>query len=241
MGSRTKIRICGHRESSNSLAELSVYLFGNFTSKVSLRILLVDDHAIVTDGIGALLQNEVAYDIVAVCRNGQEALDTLRILKVDMILMDIDMPVMNGIDATKQIKREFSDIKIIILTMHDEKAMIQMLLDSGADGYLIKNSSKNELIDAIENVRAGRQHISEEAHTVLLSRDGAKSERLSGLTEREVEVLKLIAEGMSNKEVGDQLFISHRTVDTHRTNLMQKLDCHNIAGLVRIAIQEGLV
>ncbi|MFY8138335.1 MAG: response regulator [Flavobacteriales bacterium] len=208
---------------------------------MSLRILLVDDHAIVTDGIAALLQSESSYDVVAVCRNGHEALDTLRILKVDLILMDIDMPVMNGIEATKQIKREFSEIKVIILTMHDEKAMIQMLLDNGADGYLIKNSSKNELIDAIENVRAGRQHISEEAHTVLLSRDGAKSERLSGLTEREVEVLKLIAEGMSNKEVGDRLFISHRTVDTHRTNLMQKLDCHNIAGLVRIAIQEGLV
>jgi two-component system response regulator NreC len=120
--------------------------------------------------------------------------------------------------------------------------MIQVLLEAGADGYLLKTSNKSELVDAIHRVAGGEQHLSESVQRVLIREDAQpKNEQLALLTEREIEILRLIAEGLSNKEIGDRLFISHRTVDTHRTNLMQKLDVHNIAGLVRLAIESGLV
>lgn len=211
--------------------------------KVALNVLLVDDHAIVTDGLLALLNDQPDLNIKGVARNGREAIDMVNVLKIDIVLMDIDMPEMNGIDATKILKKDFPDLKIVILTMHDEKAMIRMLLDIGADGYLLKNSSKDEVLKAFENVQNGVQHISEEVNTVLLTTEKAaeRDGKLGELTEREIEILKYIAEGLSNKEIGDKLFISHRTVDTHRTNLMQKLGVHNIAGLVRTAIQAGLV
>lgn len=211
--------------------------------KVALNVLLVDDHAIVTDGLLALLNDQPDLNIKGVARNGREAIDMVSVLKIDIVLMDIDMPEMNGIEATKVLKKDFPDLKIVILTMHDEKAMIRMLLDIGADGYLLKNSSKDEVLKAFANVHNGIQHISEEVNTVLLTTEKAaeRDGKLSELTEREIEILKFIAEGLSNKEIGDKLFISHRTVDTHRTNLMQKLGVHNIAGLVRTAIQGGLV
>lgn len=207
-----------------------------------INLLLVDDHQIVIDGLRALLAGDGRFTIKGSAKNGKEALEVLRLLKVDVVLLDVDMPEMNGIETTRAIRKEFDNIKIVILTMHEEKAMIKMLLDTGADGYLLKNSDKAELIRAIDDVMAGRQHLSPEATSVLLSPDrNQRSGKLAELTEREVEILKLVAEGLSNKEIGDRLFISHRTVDTHRTNLMTKLEVHNVAGLVRFAIQNGLI
>ncbi len=209
---------------------------------MSVNILLVDDHAIVTDGLKALLAGESGYVIKGEAANGQEAMEMLRILKVDVILMDIDMPVLNGIDASRLIKKEMPDKKIIILTMHDEKAMIRMLMDIGVDGYLLKNSPKKELLFAIDNVMSGNFFLSEEANSVMLSAESPqqKNENLASLTDREIEIITCIAEGLSNKEIGDKLFISHRTVDTHRTNLMSKLNLHNVAGIVKFAIVNGL-
>jgi len=210
---------------------------------VSLNILLVDDHALVTDGIRALLQGENRFTIKGEANNGQMALEMLNILKIDLVLMDIDMPIMNGIDAIKQIKKDFPMVKVVVLTMHDEKAMITKLLNLGADGYLLKNSSKQELIHCILGVANDERYISSEATAILLRVDESKSNAgpLSQLTEREIEIVKLIAEGHSNKEIGDKLFISHRTVDTHRTNLMGKLGVHNVAGIVKFAIVNGLL
>lgn len=208
---------------------------------MSCNILLVDDHAIVTDGLRSLLSEHDAYFIKGEARNGKEALEFLSILKVDLVLMDIDMPEMDGIEATKAIKKAYPDIRVIILTMHDERSMIKRLLEEGADGYLLKNSTREDLLHAMDEVMAGKQHLSAEVNTVLMSKESDQKGGLAGLTEREIEIVRLIAEGLSNKEIGDKLFISHRTVDTHRTNLMQKLGVHNIAGLVRLAIREGLV
>jgi DNA-binding NarL/FixJ family response regulator len=209
---------------------------------VSTQILLVDDHSIVTDGIKALLQGEADLSIKGEAHNGQMALEMLRILKVDLVLMDIDMPVMSGTEAIRLIKREFPDIKVIMLTMHDEKAVIHKLIELGADGYLLKNSSKEELLVCIRGVLRNERYISSEATAILLSVDEKKDTGpLSQLTEREIEIVKLIADGLSNKEIGDRLFISHRTVDTHRTNLMSKLDVHNVAGIVKFAIVNGLL
>jgi DNA-binding NarL/FixJ family response regulator len=208
----------------------------------TINILLADDHQIVTDGLRLLLSDEPTVHIKGIASDGAMALEMARVLKVDVILMDVDMPVLNGIEATRAIKKELPHIRIIILTMHDEKGMIQVLLEAGADGYLLKTSNKSELVDAIHRVAGGEQHLSESVQRVLIREDAQpKNEQLALLTEREIEILRLIAEGLSNKEIGDRLFISHRTVDTHRTNLMQKLDVHNIAGLVRLAIESGLV
>jgi DNA-binding NarL/FixJ family response regulator len=205
-----------------------------------INLLLVDDHAIVTDGLKALLEGEEKFTIKGEASNGKDALQMLRMLKVDVVLLDVDMPVMNGIDCAKMILRDFPDVRIIMLTMHDEKEMIRLLLDMGVHGYLLKNSSKDELHHAIEDVINDRNYISEQAGRILLQPD-LKPELPVDLTDREIEIVKLIAEGLSNKEIGEQLFISHRTVDTHRTNLMTKIGVHNVAGIVRFAILHGLV
>lgn len=210
---------------------------------VSTQILLVDDHQIVIDGIRALLATEKNVEIKGEAHNGAEALEMLHLLKVDIALMDLDMPTMGGLEATKLIRAKFPEVKIIVLTMHDEKAMVQSMIDAGADGYLLKNSPKAELLRAISAVSGGESYFPAEVKSILLQADfeHARKGKLADLTDREMEILKCIAEGHSNKEIGERLFISHRTVDTHRTNLMQKLDVHNIAGLVRIAITNGLI
>ncbi len=207
------------------------------------NLLLVDDHTLVTDGLKALLGNDANFEIKGVAQNGKEAIDMLKALKVDIVLMDVDMPEMNGIDAVKFIKKNLPDIKVIMLTMHDEKAVIKQLKDIGADGYLIKNSPKAELINAIKSVAAGDQYFSENVNEVLqrIDEKPSVSAELEGLTEREIEIIALIAQGLSNKEIGEKLFISHRTVDTHRTNLMTKLNLHNVAGIVRFAMQNNLL
>ena len=210
---------------------------------MSTQILLVDDHQIVIDGIRALLATEKNVEIKGEAHNGAEALEMLHLLKVDIALMDLDMPTMGGLEATKLIRAKFPEVKIIVLTMHDEKAMVQSMIDAGADGYLLKNSPKAELLRAISAVSGGESYFPAEVKSILLQADfeHARKGKLADLTDREMEILKCIAEGHSNKEIGERLFISHRTVDTHRTNLMQKLDVHNIAGLVRIAITNGLI
>lgn len=212
-------------------------------SQLEINVAIADDHQIVIDGLKALLDNEPDFAFKAHALNGRAALDLAENLNIDVFLMDIDMPEMDGIEATKVLKREYPDIKVIILTMHDEKSLIRMLMDLGADGYLLKNSDQAELSLAIRNVHEGKKHFSSEVTMSLLQPDEPETqqENLKGLTEREIEILKHIAEGLSNKEIGDKLFISHRTVDTHRTNLMKKLEVHNIAGLIRFAIKNGLV
>lgn len=213
------------------------------------RIILVDDHQLILDGLKSIIENEIDLTIVAEANDGAKALQYCSTLKPDLLLMDIDMPVMNGLEASQQIKKQSPDCKIIILTMHDEAALIKRIMDIGANGYLLKNSDQGELIEAIRQVLSGKNYFSEKVLKQLSSPGVPDSFQLrptdavllAQLTDREVEVLKFIADGMSNKEIGDKIFISHRTVDTHRTNLMKKLDVHNIAGLIRFAIRNGLI
>ena len=208
-----------------------------------INLLLVDDHAIVTDGIKALLDGDENFVIKGEARNGQLALDMLRVLKIDLVLLDIDMPVLNGAQTLEKIKKEFPLVKVVMLSMHDEKAMIHSLLQLGADGYLLKNTSKDELIQSLKRVANSEKFISPEVHAILLQSDPEKTLHplLAQLTEREIEIITLIAQGLNNKEIGERLFISHRTVDTHRTNVMSKLDVHNVAGIVKFAIVNGLL
>ena len=206
-----------------------------------IRLILVDDHQIVLDGLKALLDDLDGFDCVATANTGQKALDLLDIFDVDVVLMDIDMPVMNGMEATKIIKKEHPKVKVISLTQHSERGMVQQLISCGSDGYLLKNIAQDELAKAIRMVNNGKTFFSSEITMSLAGKAVEKS--ASGidieLTEREIEILSLVAEGLSSKQIGEKLFISPRTVDTHRTNLMNKLDIHNIAGLIRFALKNG--
>lgn len=209
---------------------------------MSARLIICDDHQLVIDGLSSLIDGVDGLSVASTANNGKEAIEQVSILKVDLILMDIDMPEMDGIEATKMLKKDHPDVKVLILTMHDEKSIIQMLMDIGADGYILKNASQQELLAGIQTVLNGKHHFSPEVTMALLREEPeAGAELRSLLTEREIEILKLIAEGLSNKEIGEKLFISHRTVDTHRTNLMRKLEVSNIAGLIRFAIKHSLV
>ena len=171
----------------------------------------------------------------------QKALDLLNVFDVDVVLMDLDMPVLNGVEATRRIKKEYPNIKVISLTQHSERAMVQQLLECGSDGYLLKNIAQDDLAASIKKVVGGERVFSDEVSMGLVGK--AVEKNANGveveLTEREIEILALIAEGLSSKQIGEKLFISPRTVDTHRTNLMNKLDIHNVAGLIRFALKNG--
>ena len=208
-----------------------------------LNILLVDDHQIIIDGLLLLINSVEGMKVIGNANNGKEAIELLKVLDADVVLMDIDMPVMNGIDATKAIKDQAGKTKVIILSMHCESGMVKELIEIGADGYLLKNASKEELIQAITKVADGQQYFATDVTLSLLNKEKPQLQLNLEfeLTKREIEVLKLIADGFSNKEIGEQLFISHRTVDTHRTNLMKKLEVNNIAGLISFAIKNGFV
>jgi len=210
-----------------------------------IKVLLTDDHQIILDGLQSLLKNSAEFTVIAEANNGREALRLLEILQPDVVLMDIDMPAMNGIEALKEIRRRFPIVKVIILSMHSETGMIRSLMDLGAQGYLLKSCSQEELFTAIQKVAGGQSFFSLDVTLSLLRpSNGEKATnevRNELLTERELEILKLIVAGFSNKEVGEKLFISHRTVDTHRTNVMKKLKVSNIAGLISFAIKNGIV
>lgn len=213
------------------------------------KILIVDDHQLVLDGLISIIKELNGFEIIGSARDGKEGVRLCKTMEPDLILMDIDMPIMNGLEASRQIKSEMPDKKIIILTMHNEASLIKKVMDIGADGYLLKNADREEFSLALKSVSENKSYFSAEVTKALLNTTTKQSAfaassdavQLSSLTNRELDVLKLIAEGLSNKEIGDQLFISHRTVDTHRTHLMRKLEVHNIAGLIKFAIKNGLI
>ncbi len=208
-----------------------------------IRLVLCDDHCIITDGLQRLLQDVAWVECVGVAYSGQEAIFLLQHIPADIVIMDLNMPGMDGSEAMAQIKLRWPTIKVIILTMNDEVPVVRRLMDQGADGYLLKTCGREELLRAVQAVQEGQKHFSADITEALLTKraEAAKDDRLSGLSSRELEVLGALAEGLSNKEIGERLFISPRTVDTHRTNLMKKVGVHNVAGLVRLAVSAGLV
>ncbi|MBN3035393.1 MAG: response regulator transcription factor [Bacteroidales bacterium] len=212
-----------------------------------IRVIIADDHHLIIDGIRSLLEEADDIAIVGEASNGRELIELLFLVSADVILLDVEMPVMNGIEAARNIKTNHRDVRIIILTMHQERGLIQQLIDLGADGYLLKNSDRTELIQAIRRVASGVPYFSHQVTLALLnktapmSRSSEDGHLLSLLTPREIEIMKLIAEGHSNRQIGESLFISHRTVDTHRTNLMKKIGAANIAALIRFAVRNGFI
>lgn len=219
--------------------------FGFMAEKI--KVMIVDDHPVITEGMQLLLSDVATIRVAATASSGREALFLLHKTEVDVVLLDVEMPMMNGIDAAREIKASFPKIKIIALTSYSEKALIQKMISVGASGYVLKNVTKEKIINAIYAVVKGEQHYSDEIAVALAKHDA--SEILSShvqqdiskiLTGREVITLKLIAQGLTNAEIAGKLFVSPKTVDNHRTNIMRKLDIHNVAGLIRFAFQNKL-
>lgn len=211
-----------------------------------IRVLLVDDHPLVLDGISARLESEALLEIVGIANDGLQALELAAQLNPDVVLMDISMPVMNGFEASERFRIEQPDVKVLILSMHDNREYIVKLIKCGAAGYVLKDVSSSELISAIETVYGGGTYFSSGASQSLFSQFEQEGRQASAqaqeeLTGREKDVLILVSEGNSNKEIARELDISVRTVETHRQNIKQKLDIHTAAGLTRYAIEQKLV
>jgi len=211
-------------------------------SESTIRLLLVDDHPLVLDGINARLEEEDGILVVGQACNGKEALELAATAKPDVVLMDVTMPVMGGLEATERFKAALPDIQVLILSMHDDQAYILKIIQAGASGYILKDVSSTELVKAIETVHQGNTYFSSGASESLFKNfNGQSAKPETGLTQREETVLKLIAEGQCNKEVARGLDISVRTVETHRQNIKNKLKIHTAAGLTKYAIEHGIV
>jgi DNA-binding NarL/FixJ family response regulator len=212
-----------------------------------ISILIADDHKMFRDGIKALLEKEKDIQVVTEAENGLQVMERLQEKTVDVILMDIDMGETNGLETTKLVKAKYPDVNILVLSMHGDHNYIVRMLEAGAIGYILKNAGKEEMLNAIKSVAQGDSYFSKEVSARLiehLNRPANQSGRKDSdipLTTREIEVLKLIAQEYSNPEIAEQLFISIRTVDTHRRNLLEKLGFKNTAGLVKYAIKKGLI
>lgn len=210
------------------------------------RLLVVDDHALFREAISALLHSMPDVDVVGEAGDGRDALRKVNALNPNVVLMDLAMPGTSGTEAIRAIKRRQPDVKVIALTLHKTQEHLRATLDAGADGYVLKNDSRNELVAAIESVGTGKTYLSpaicgEMVQGYLDGSGTPAPNHEDALTHREREVLKLIAEGFRNREIADYLGISPKTVEKHRANLMQKLDLHNASVLTAYAIRRGLV
>ncbi len=212
---------------------------------MSIGILLADDHQLFLDGLHALLAQQPGMEVVAEARDGQEAVRAALEHRPDVVVMDVSMPGMNGIEATRQITKRLPTVKVLSLSMHADKRFVLAVLEAGASGYLLKESALEELVRAIRAVEAGQTYLSPAIAGVVVEAYKADhpktaSSMFSLLTAREREVLQLIAEGRSTKEIAELLCVSVKTVSTHREHLMKKLNLYSIAGLTKYAIREGL-
>jgi DNA-binding NarL/FixJ family response regulator len=210
------------------------------------RVLLVEDHTLVRSGIRSLLQADQEIDVVGEAGDGREAVELVRKLKPHVVLMDVAMGDLNGIDATRLITNEHPDVRVLILSMHSDEQYIFEALKAGAKGYVLKSAAVKELMSGIREVAAGRNYVSPSLASVVMDDYVRRAKgdhvvsQVEKLTAREREVLQLIAEGNSSAEVAKTLYISIRTVETHRHNIMEKLAIHSIAGLTRFAIRHRL-
>ncbi len=212
-----------------------------------ISVLLVEDHNVVRKGISYLLSLEEDIEIVGEAEDGNEGIKMAKELCPNVVIMDITMPNLNGIDTIKQIKKHMPDTKVMIMTMHTREQYIRQALREGASGYLLKESTQEELVNAIRTIHKGGVALSPSISRFVLNEyvrqsDSKKDvDSLELLTDRERQVLRLIAEGKTNKEIAACLSISKSTVNIHRTNVMQKLDIHDTVGLVRYSIEKGVI
>jgi len=209
------------------------------------KVLIADDHTIMRKDLISILKNEVDVQVIGEAQDGREAVEKTHHLNPDIVIMDITMPNLNGIEATRQIKKEFPDVDVLILTMHTTAEYILQILHAGASGYLVKQTADTELISAIHAVAKGESYlsssVSKKVINEIIQKDGKISE-VNGsdkLTNRELEILQLIAEGKSNRKIAEMLYLSVKTVETHKTHITEKLNIHSTAELTKYAIRKG--
>lgn len=209
-----------------------------------IRLLIADDHTVLLEGLASLFEDIEDITCIGTVRNGQEAIDFAGRSETDVILMDINMPVVDGIEATRQIKQSHPEISVLALTMLEQGSFIRQMLKAGASGFLLKNADKEEVVKAVRAVAVGGQYLGKEATSLLMNDLAGKTERskfIPVLTRREKEVLQHIAQGLSTQEIADKLFISFNTVESHKKNLRSKFDVRNSAEMVRIAMERNLL
>jgi len=211
-----------------------------------VKIVLVEDHTIVREGFRKILE-DVNHEIVGEADNGRDAVTIIGKSRPDLVIMDIGLPKLRGIETTRKVKKAHPEIKVIMLTIHTNETYVYESLDAGADGYLVKDTASEDLLDAISAVMSGEMYISSNfpedvmVNYKKLKKSGKNADEFSRLTKREREILQYIAEGLTSQKIGEELFISKKTVENHRANIMNKLNIHETAGLVMYAVKIGLV
>lgn len=212
---------------------------------MSVKIFLADDHKIIREGLYNLLKKQPDFEIIGEAEDGHATVKKIKVLKPDIVIMDIAMPGLNGIEATRQIKTEQPEVKVIALSMHAEKRFVAEMLNAGASGYLLKTSAFEELVQAIQAVLLNKIYLTPEIAEDVIKNyiSHVPRENLSAfslLTQRERVVLQLITEGNSTKKIASLLFLSTKTIETHRQNIMEKLDLRSVAELTKYAVREGI-
>lgn len=212
---------------------------------MSIKIILADDHQLFREGLANLLADFPEIEVIAQAVNGKDAIDKARQLNPDVVIMDINMPDLDGVEATAQLLKEEPDIKVIGLSMHIDKQYIKGMLEAGSSGYLFKNCSYDELIKAIQTVYKGKTYLGEKITEILIQEYLTKEEigpsTSSELTDRESEILKLIAEGISVSDISTQLFVSIKTINTHKQHILEKLSLKTTTDLVKYALKKGII
>jgi DNA-binding NarL/FixJ family response regulator len=210
------------------------------------RVFLVDDHAVLREGLRNLLANEPALLVVGEATDGQHLLDQLPTCPADVVLLDMHMPVLDGLATTRRLRESFPEVRVLILSMEEHELSIGQVLDAGATGYVLKNADKGEIIVAIHTVAAGKRFLCSELGLILLDKVLARPVGVAAatkspqeLSQREREVLQLVADGLTNQEMADKLFTSKRTIETHRQNILEKTGAKNTAALVKYAAERG--
>jgi len=212
---------------------------------VKTTVLLVDDHKMMRDGLRVLLEQQSELQVIGEADNGRTALELTASLQPDVVVMDVGLPGLNGVEATRQLTTDHPKVKVVALSMHSDKRYVLEMLNAGAAAYLLKNSASDELLRAITAVRSNGSFLSPVVATTVIEaaqRGGSRShvEAANALSSREREVLQLIAEGLTSKEIGNRLHLAVRTIDSHRREISRKLDLHTVADLTKFAIREGL-
>jgi DNA-binding NarL/FixJ family response regulator len=210
-----------------------------------IKVLIADDHQLFREGLANLLFSTENIEVIAQAKDGNEAIEKVKHFKPDVVLLDIAMPILNGIEATKKIKALFPDIKTITVSMHSDKQYVKGALEAGADGYLLKNCTYRQLTDAIQSVYDGKKYLSQDITELVISGyltpSATDTNEYSTLSEREKDIFLLFAEGKSTKEISDKLFISVKTVNTHKQNILDKLGLKSNADIVKYALKNGLI
>lgn len=212
---------------------------------MKIKVLITDDHQLFREGLSNLLFSAPDIEVIAQAENGKDAIEKAKHFMPDVALLDIAMPEMNGIEATRELKKILPKLKIVAVSMHSDRQYVKGILEAGADGYLLKNCTYRQLTDAIKTVHSGKKFLSEDITGIVidgyLNSSASDSNGFSLLSEREKEIFLLFAEGKSTREIGDKLFISVKTVGTHKQHILEKLKLKTNADMVKFALKQGLI